>query len=578
MKINKLVLIFLLSFSSIFCSSSICSADTNTPVDYTQYKFDTIPSPINATGTITLESYLAKNTGVLKSVNTNINEYSWPYLLPQVLDQGSSSECCAFATKAIKDMLDYSDENSDQEHSSSFIYGFRIPGSYTGEGMYEIQVLDGLHQNGVCLNESLSDLGTYPELNSKITPSMIEEAKGHKIDNYIRLYTEQEIKTGLMNISPVLISIPCYSSFCQGGILHLPDTRNEYYLGGHALCITGFKQVAGVNYWIILNSWGQNWGDMNGYCLMPFDYPIYEYWCIDNSDETLSLTPSSIKTTFSNQNPTPNESITYSSIATYLYPNQTTSNIVTRDITNYPDLTITTSNPDLISIDKTKNTINTLKTGKASIIFTYKGSGQEYIINITEIPPDPPIPPTPDPTPNQKIKSLTILQSSNINKIFTNSSLNLQAIADKNYKTKSDITSNVELISSNNKIATIDSDGNLTATSNNKEGKVKITAKYTYQSNNKSYTKSDYMYIYIVNTDKYYTINILKSKDKLIIDKLSEELTDKYLGFDISVIKNGSYYELMVGKFADNSDEIKGLYKKLKGMGYRSSRIVYINK
>ena len=578
MKLNKLVLSLLLSASLILGNTAPLLANTNNQTqaqNTNQRVLDVIPSP-DATGSISLSDYMKKNNGIIKAVNLNQNFYTIPHLSP-VLDQGPFPGCVSFALRSIKSMTSLNSDNPDMDFSNGFIYGERF-GYYTGPGMYSIDALQGLREIGDCYYETFPDNGHYEYLHAKITQPMIEEASKNKIKDFIKLNSDDEIKLAMQTISPIYVSFPVFSNYMNpsdpNGIISKPDLGSVYY-GDHAGILIGYSYdvVPGKLYFLEQNSWGSGWNSpMNGRCWLPADFPFYEKFAIVENDIVPTLTPNQIKTTFSNQNPTPNESITYSSIATYLYPNQTTSNIVTRDITNYPDLTITTSNPDLISIDKSTNTINTIKTGKASIIFTYKGSGQEFIINISEKPPDPPIP-----TPNQKIKSLTITQSSNTNKIFTNSSLQFQAIADKNYKTKSDITSNVEWSVSNisnPSLATIDDNGNLNAL---QEGKVKITAKYTYKYNNKSYTKSDYMYIYIVNTDKYYSVNVLKSKDKTIADNLSDELSDKDLGFDISVIKNGKYYELMVGKFADNSYEIKGLCKKLKGMGYRNSKITFVS-
>jgi len=467
MKINKWLLILILSVSLLFCSSSTYSA--NTTKDYTQYKLDAISSPSDAEGSITLDGFL-KNSQIVENIKLqDLQEYTWPNLLPKVLDQGNFGSCVAHAFSATKDMLSLQNNNPDEEHSASFIYGFRKGYYYTGEGMHPSLALECFCKYGTCLNNSFSTHGTFLELHSLITQSMIKEAENHKIDGFIRLHTEQEVKQALVNVSPIVITIPVYDSFYTGGILTKPNYQTEQYRGGHELVIVAWTTINGKPYWKVLNSWGGDWGSMHGYCLMPFDYPINEYWAIIDSDES-------------------------------------------------------------------------------------------------KLPPDPLF----------KIRKLDIISELNISKVFSGDSLQLQAIADNNYKTEIDVTDKVEWFVSDTSIAKIAD--NLLITS--REGKIKVNAKYTYkgQSNNKSYIKSDYMYIYIVPISKYYTLEVLSTKDKAITDNLLITLNSKNLDYDSFVIQNGKYFKVYVGKFADNgSDEIKGLYKSLKGLGYKNSKIVYVS-
>jgi len=584
MKLNKWLITLILSVSLMLGNTTALVANTttndNNTQNTTQHVLDAIPSP-DTTGSISFSEYINININLIKSVNLNQDSYTIPYLLPEVLNQGSYPGCVSFALRGILDILVLNSDSPDIDFSNGFIYGKRY-GNYFGDGMISNFALNGLKEFGDCSFESFSDNGNYEYLHSKITQSMIDEAKNYRIQNFIKLNSDDEIKTALQTISPIYVTFPVYSSYMNpvnnhDGIIPNPNINSEFYYGSHAGILVAYKYINGKLYYLEENSWGENWnGSMKGYCWLSADFPFNEAYAIVENDIVPSLTPSTITTNLSTTTPIIGEKISFQSIATYNYPNITTNNIVTRDISNYPDLTITTSNPDLISIDKSKNTINALKAGKASIIFTYKGSGQEFIIDISEkpIPPDPPIPPEP-PTPNQKIKNLTITTTSNTNKIFTNSSLQLQVIADKNSKTELDITDKVEWRLSDSSIATIDSSGNLSAI---KEGKIKIIATYQYQYNNKSYTKSDYINIYVIPKTQYYTVNVLSTKDKMIADNMVEELNNKDLGFDAFIMQSGKYFKVYVGKFADNgSDEIKGLYKSLKGLGYKSSKIVYVS-
>ena len=450
MKLNKLVLISILSFSLLFCFGGVYSADTSIK-DYTQYKFGAVSASPTDKGTISLEEYLASSNQVLNS-SINMNEYTRK-LLP-VLDQGPYSECVAYALRGIKDELSLNNEY----HSAGFIYGHRTDGN-TNEGMYSINALKSLKEHGTCLDSEFPDRGTFLELSSKITQSMIDSAKKHKIDGYIRLNIEKEIKTALINVSCVYITIPIYDSFFQGGLLVKPNRTTEIYFGGHALIIYGWKHdvINNKDYWLVKNSWG-DWGSMRGYCLMPFDYPIKEYWCLVDSDES-------------------------------------------------------------------------------------------------KLPPDP----------LSKLRKLDITSELNTTKAFYGDSLQLNAIANNNYKTEEYVTDKAEWSTSNPSIATIDSNGLLIA---NSIGKVKVTAKYL--------NKTDTKYITIVDTNKYYSIQILSTKIENDAEKLVDELINKRFNYDIYVNQIGNYYKVTIGNFADKN-EANDVRRIMKDQWeFKNARVVFI--
>ncbi len=208
-------------------------------------------------------------------------EYTWPNLLPQALDQGPYPECVAYAIRATKDMLALS-YGLPESHSAGFIYANRLLlGDWSQEGMMVQQAFLNLKNNGVCLDATFPNRGTFPELKPLITDAMRAEAQEHKIADYARIQTDNEVKACLLSTSPVPITIPVYKKFYDtgaDGILIMPDTSGATY-GCHEMVICGWKLIGGVPYWYVLNSWGPGWGD-NGYCYMPMNYPIIEKWAV----------------------------------------------------------------------------------------------------------------------------------------------------------------------------------------------------------------------------------------------------------------------------------------------------------
>lgn len=458
MKINKYLLAFILSISLILGNSSLLLAKTNTS-PYAKYKLGVIPAKSTDNGTISLNDYLNKNNNAIQTPNLSLKEYSIPNLIP-ALDQGMYGSCVSYALREEKDIMALNDSNpdNDHQHSTGFIYGYRV-GGYTGEGMETIDALTGLRKNGTCLDSTFPDQGEYPDLHAKITQSMIDEAKHHRIDDYIRLHNTTEIKTALMNISPVYISFKVYDSFyfCfKDGILPTPNKSQEEYCGDHGVVITGWKYNNNNNklYWRVLNSWSSDFGD-NGYCWMPSDYPINEYWALVDSDESK-----------------------------------------TEDI---------------------------------------------------------------QPTPISKIKNLDV--SVDHSKVFIDDNLQLTAIVDKKYN----LTEEVNWSTSNTSIATIDNNGILTGI---KKGRVRVYANYC--------GRKDYIYVTIVNRDRYYSVEMLKTKNKTDAEGAVIQLNDYGFDYEVFMVQVGKYYKVDIGKFADKRDSaITDLIDEIRSSFIVTPKVVY---
>jgi cathepsin B len=63
-----------------------------------------------------------------------------------------------------------------------------------------------------------------------------------------------------MTFGPVEASFTVYSDFVtyKSGVYH---RTNGYKIGGHAIKIVGWGVENNIPYWLIANSWNEEWGD-----------------------------------------------------------------------------------------------------------------------------------------------------------------------------------------------------------------------------------------------------------------------------------------------------------------------------
>ena len=214
MRINKLLLSLILSTSLLLGNTFPLLANTTTnnnqSQNNTQRVLDAIPSP-DDTGSISFSEYMEENKNIIKTTNLKANSYVIPHL-SKVLDQGPYPGCVSFALRSIKSTLSLNNSNPDRDFSNAFIYSYRY-GDYTGPGMFSTAALQGVKVFGSCYFESFPDNGNYHELHAKITQPMIDEAKNHRIDNYIKLNSDEQIKTAIQTISPIYVTFPVYSNY-----------------------------------------------------------------------------------------------------------------------------------------------------------------------------------------------------------------------------------------------------------------------------------------------------------------------------------------------------------------------------
>ena len=122
---------------------------------------------------------------------------------------------------------------------------------------------------------------TYPYIITKFaskppTPIYTEAFK-HKALTYHRIIDGKlsDMLSCLSEGYPFIFGMSVYPAFISStvaktGIVPAPSLKDKT-IGGHCMMCVGWKVINNVQYFIVLNSWGINWGD-KGYCYIPFSY------------------------------------------------------------------------------------------------------------------------------------------------------------------------------------------------------------------------------------------------------------------------------------------------------------------
>lgn len=203
-----------------------------------------------------------------------------PY--PHIKNQGGVGSCVAHALSEFREVIEEKQSGKYIQLSPGFIYGMRKDVDYQGIGMYPRQAMKELVDCGVCSNELLPDNIEYPAIKDLIAPKLdvlIKDAYPHRLSAYASLFSVDDVKTALSNGWPVPITVNIYSSFYNvtkaNPIVPKPNMGTESYVGSHEMLITGWRED---DTWIVVNSWGEGWGD-GGKCYIPFDCGIIiEMW------------------------------------------------------------------------------------------------------------------------------------------------------------------------------------------------------------------------------------------------------------------------------------------------------------
>jgi C1A family cysteine protease len=192
---------------------------------------------------------------------------------PPVRDQGELGSCTGHGVRAL---LAFNARKANPSIDFAPLYIYYEERKIEGTVKYDsgAMIRDGVKacaKVGAC-EESL---WPYDIARFKVKPTAAanSNAAKHKISEYQRVATLDDMRAALAAGHPVVIGFSVYESFesaavAKTGVMPMPK-KSERLLGGHCVAVFGYDDSKKVV--ICQNSWGTDWG-VSGFFFMPYGY------------------------------------------------------------------------------------------------------------------------------------------------------------------------------------------------------------------------------------------------------------------------------------------------------------------
>lgn len=221
---------------------------------------------------------------------TNIDLRSF---CPPVRNQGGLGACTAFGATSLVDFIRRRQSLTTWLPSPLFTYYSTrlMEGTVdTDSGAYVRDALKSTVNDGVALEREWPYL--IDKFNIRPDTSVWDSATKHQTLEYLKIddSSKKDIIACLAEGYPFIFGLRLYSSFTNrletmfGGHVFEPNRDTEKILGGHCMMCVGYRiDKDGSEYVIVMNSWGEGWGD-RGFCYIPINYFLsndsYDFWTI----------------------------------------------------------------------------------------------------------------------------------------------------------------------------------------------------------------------------------------------------------------------------------------------------------
>lgn len=198
---------------------------------------------------------------------------------PTVMNQGQQGSCVAwasaYAARTIIEAQRTGKNPNDIKFSPAFMYNQISIDHKTCQGSYIKLAMDNMMEIGAVPFNSFKY--TDKSCTDQPSGSLKQEANAFKIKGFQRLTDEKRgkvyevlgMKQNLAKGSPVIIGMMVGGSFMSNmmGNEFWNPTSQDYHqqgFGGHAMCVVGYDDYYEGGSFLIMNSWGTEWGK-NGF-------------------------------------------------------------------------------------------------------------------------------------------------------------------------------------------------------------------------------------------------------------------------------------------------------------------------
>lgn len=220
--------------------------------------------------------YAAGDPDIPRSQWEEVDHSEW---CPPIMNQGSTPQCGGFSTAAAHTAAcNMSGRTLGAVLSPGWVYGYcKRPGG----GIIVRDALTCLRDRGC---PYVTTVGPFDINPNGYSQKAKKQAGEYKLVRANQVLSFDQGSSALLRGYVVEFGCLIGENFHpdpQTGIV--PDQAGTS--GGHAMYAVGLKNVNGQWYWIVRNSWGEDWG-LGGTCLMPESYfwlrrPGYPYINLD---------------------------------------------------------------------------------------------------------------------------------------------------------------------------------------------------------------------------------------------------------------------------------------------------------
>ncbi|KAL0478578.1 cathepsin B [Acrasis kona] len=186
----------------------------------------------------------------------------WPNCIHKIRNQEKCGSCWAFAaSEVLSDRFCIASEGkTDVVLSPQYLVACDT-GDYGCQGGYLANSWQFLEDTGLPSDECTPyTAGGGVEGECPSTCKDGSALKFYKASDYVTPSTPEDMQKEILTNGPVEVAFSVYRDFLQykGGVY---AHKTGGLLGGHAVKCIGWGVEDGTPYWIIANSWGEEWGE-----------------------------------------------------------------------------------------------------------------------------------------------------------------------------------------------------------------------------------------------------------------------------------------------------------------------------